>query len=95
MYNWSEFTDEEYPSTECKHQGLTATIKAVVPVPENGERNRYWTVKWQAHVIASGYTFGTNHARSVCEMVLNHEDEEFGIWFQQMRLKNVGSPRIA
>ena len=94
MLNWSEWTDEPYPSTTCKHIELSATVEVIAPTEENGERCRYWEVKCFGNVIASGYTMMSAAAQYLCETIMENEGKEKAYEIMRMSM-NKPNPRVA
>ncbi len=91
-FEWSEWTKEEFPSTECKHIELIATITVIYATEKNGERVRSWEVKSHGKTIASGYTDTSSSARYLCEMIMEHEGREVGNWLLRSTM-NRSNPR--
>lgn len=72
QFEWSEFTEEEYPVTTCHLGGLSASVRLCNTRPETGWGNRYWEVKNRDGVVlGSGYTLGSADGRKLCTAVMS------------------------
>jgi len=74
-FDWSEWSNEEYPSTKMTApHGIVALVSVVSPSRETAWRNRSWVVgsigkaeSDECMVICGGYTYGTSDAIEMCE----------------------------
>jgi hypothetical protein len=72
-FNWSAWTNEQYPATESTVADFHALVKLAVPSDKSHAHNRQWIVKRGPIVLGHGFTYGTKTARNLCEMILSHE----------------------